>query len=66
VGEEILDLLVAGVEELDEDEDAITGIVSGFAELLDLAFRHRIIVALSVKGQSEGEEDESEREPTEH
>jgi hypothetical protein len=67
VGEEILDLLVAGVEELDEDEDAIAGIVGGVAELLDLAFRHSTVAALlSVKGQSESEENESEREPTEH
>ena len=53
-------------QELDEDEDAIAGIVGGFAELLDLAFRHGIVVALRVEGQSESEENESEREPTEH
>jgi hypothetical protein len=34
--------------------------------LLDLALRHRGVGALSVKGQRESEEDESEREPTEH
>ena len=66
MGEEILDLLVARVEELDEDEDAIAGIVGRVAELLDLALRHRGVGALSVKGQRESEEDESEREPTEH
>jgi hypothetical protein len=66
MGEEILDLLVACVEELDEDEDAIAGIVGRVAELLDLAFRHHGVGALSVKGQSESEDNESEREPTEH
>jgi hypothetical protein len=66
MGEEVLNPLVARVEELDEDEDAIAGIVGGVAELLDLSLRHRGVGALSVKGQRESEEDESEREPTEH
>jgi hypothetical protein len=66
VGEEILNPLVARVEELDKDEDAVAGVVGGFAELLDLAFGHDVIVALSVKGQGESEENESEGEPTEH
>jgi hypothetical protein len=66
VGEEVLDPFVARVEELDEDEDAIAGEVGGFAELLDLAFRHGIVFALSVEGQSKSEENEGEREPTEH
>jgi hypothetical protein len=66
VGEEILDGFVARVEELDEDEDAIVGEVGGFAELLYLAFRQRTLAALSVQRQSEGEEYEGEREPTEH
>ena len=35
-------------------------------ELLDLAIRESTVGALGVKGQSEGEEYEGEREPTEH
>jgi len=67
VGEEVLNPLIARVEELDEDEDAIAGVVGGFAELLDFALGHGVVVALlSVKGQGEGEENESEGEPTEH
>src|SRR6266481_5229380 len=46
VSEEILDPLVALVEELDEDEDAIVGDVSRVAELLDLRFREGIVAAL--------------------
>ena len=66
VGEEILDGLVAGVEELDEDEDAVGGEVGGVAELLDLAFRERGVGVLRVQGQSESQEDEGEWEATEH
>ncbi len=44
VGVEILDGFVAGVEELDEDEDAIVGEVGGLAELLDLAFGESVVV----------------------
>jgi hypothetical protein len=66
MGVKILDAFVAGVEELDEDEDAIAGKVGGFAELFDLALRHGVVIALSVKGQRESEENESEGEPTEH
>ena len=66
MGEEILDRLVAGVEEFDEDENAIVGKVGGLAELLDLAFRECRVGTLSVKRQSESEENESEEETTEH
>ena len=59
VGEEILDRLVAGVEELDEDHDAIVGDVGGVAELLDLAFRQDGVVPLRGQGQAESEENES-------
>ncbi len=62
VGEEVLDGFVAGVEELDEDEDAIVGEVGGVAELLDLAFGEGGVVALCacrgrVSEESEGEEE---------
>jgi hypothetical protein len=66
VSVKVLDPLVAGVEELDEDDDAIAGEVGRFAELLNLAFRHGVVVALSVQGQSKSEENEGEREPTDH
>jgi hypothetical protein len=56
MGEEILNGLVARVEELDEDEDAIIGEVSGLAELLDLAFGQSTFAALGVEGQGESEE----------
>ena len=51
MGVEVLDGLVAGVEELDEDEDAIVGEVGGVAELLDLTFGESGVVALGVEGQ---------------
>ena len=54
MGEEVLDLLVARVEELDEDEDAIAWEVGGVAELLDLTFREGVVVALGVEGQRRG------------
>ncbi len=57
MGEEVLDLLVARVEELDEDEDAIAWEVGGVAELLYLAFREGVVAALGVEGRDEGEED---------
>jgi hypothetical protein len=66
VGEEILDGFVARIEEFDEEKDAIVGEVGRFAELFDLAFLERSLAALSVEGQSESEEDQGEREPTEH
>jgi hypothetical protein len=56
VSEEILDRLVSGVEELDEDEDAIVGEVGRFAELLDFTFGEGGVAALCVKGQNESEE----------
>jgi hypothetical protein len=65
-GEEILNRLVAGVEELDEDKDAIAGVVGGVAQLLDLALREGTLAALGVEGQNECEENEGEREPAEH
>jgi hypothetical protein len=66
VGEEVLDRLVAGVEELDEDENTIVGKVGGLAELLDLAFRESGVGTLSVERRSESEENESEEETTKH
>jgi hypothetical protein len=66
MGEEILDRFVALVEELDEDHDAIIRDVGGVAELLDLAFGQRTVAALRVKGHSESEKKNGEREPTEH
>jgi hypothetical protein len=66
MGEEVQDCLVPGVEEFDEDENAIVGKVGGLAELLDLAFREGRVGTLSVERQSESEENESEEETTKH
>jgi len=66
MGEEILDGFVAGVEELDEDEDAIVGDVGGVAKLLDLSFGEGFIVSLRAQRQSKSEKHKDEREPSEH
>lgn len=66
MGEEVLDRLVAGVEEFDEDENAIVRKVGGLAELLDLAFREGRVGTLSVERQSESEKNETEDETTNH
>ncbi len=57
VSEEILNRLVAGVEELDEDEDTIVGKVGGLAKLLDLTFGESSVLALGVERQNESKED---------
>jgi hypothetical protein len=66
VSEEILNRFVSGVEKLDEDEDAIVGDVGGLTQLFDFALRQGVGVALGMKGQSKGEENEGERDPAEH
>ena len=66
VGEEVLDGLVAGVEEFDEDQDAVVGDVGGVTELLDLAFGEGGVAALRVEVRREDQQDESEREWSEH
>src|ERR1700742_4190966 len=50
MSEELLNCLGAGVEELDEEEDAVVGDVGRFAELFDLAFGEGAFFGLSVKG----------------
>jgi hypothetical protein len=57
MSEEVLDLLVARVEELDEDEDAIAWEIGGVAELFYFTFRQGVVAALGVEGRDEGEED---------
>jgi hypothetical protein len=52
VGEEILNGLGTGVEEFDEDKDAIGGEVRRLAELLHLTLREGALVGLSVERQS--------------
>jgi len=59
-------LLLRASRSLMKTRMRFAGEVGGFAELLDLPSDIAFIVALSVKGQSESEENESEREPTEH
>jgi hypothetical protein len=66
VGEEILDRFVAGVEEFDEEENAVGGIVGGFAELLDFAVGESGFRFLGVQGESEREQEESEGKSTKH
>jgi hypothetical protein len=65
-GEEILDGFVTGVEEFDEDENAVAGIVGDLAELLDFALGEGGLGALSVKVRSKQEQKEDERESAEH
>jgi hypothetical protein len=50
MGVEVLNLLDAEVEELDEEEDALGGVVAGFADLLDLCVGEGGLVALGVEG----------------
>jgi hypothetical protein len=63
---EVLYFLVACVEELDKDEDAVVWKIGGLAQLLDLAFGECAISTLRTDGQSKREDQECEREPTEH
>jgi hypothetical protein len=56
-GEEILDGFVAGIEEFDEKEDAVAGIIGGFAELLDFAVGESGFGSLGVQGKSEREQE---------
>jgi hypothetical protein len=66
VSEEILDGLVARIEELDEDQNAIAGDIGGVAKLLDLSFRESALATLGMERQRKSEHNESEQEPTEH
>jgi hypothetical protein len=66
VSVEILYLLVARVEELDEDEKAVVGEVGSFAELLDFAFGECAVGALRIERQSKSKCQECEQEPTGH
>jgi hypothetical protein len=60
-GEEILDGFVTGVEELDEEKDAVTGIVGDLSELLDFAIGECGVGALSVQVRSKERQKEDER-----
>jgi hypothetical protein len=65
-GEEILNGFVAGVEELDEEENAVVGIVGDLSELLDFAVGERGIGALGGKGRNKREQKKDEQESAEH
>jgi hypothetical protein len=66
VGEEILDGFVAGIEEFDEEENAVAGIIGDLSELLDFALGECGLGALSVEVRSRQEQKEGERESAEH
>ena len=52
-GVHLLNAFDPGVQELDEDEDAVVGVVGGVAELLDLAVGEGGVVPLGVERQDE-------------
>jgi len=56
LGVEVVDLLGAEVEELDEEEDAVGGVVAGVADLLDLFLAEGGIAGLGGERWGEGEE----------
>ncbi|GGG73540.1 hypothetical protein GCM10011585_15070 [Edaphobacter dinghuensis] len=60
MGKQLLNRCGALIEELDEDQNAITGEVRGLAQLLDLRFRERVFVGLRMQRRVENEEDEGE------
>ena len=55
MGVEVVDLLGAEVEELDEEKDAVGGVVAGLADLVDLGLGEVGIALLGVEGRGEGE-----------
>ena len=50
MGVEVVDLLDAEVEEFDEEEDALVGVVAGLADLLDLGVGEGGVARLGVEG----------------
>jgi hypothetical protein len=63
---ELLDRFITGVEEFDEDENAIVRNIGSFTKLLNLAFGERGVGALGTEGQSNNQKEKSKREPTVH
>lgn len=67
VGVQGSDGVAAGVEEFDEDQDAVVGDIGGGAQLLDLGFREGGIVSLSgVYRGGDGQQEEREQKATNH
>jgi hypothetical protein len=65
LGVEVVDLLGAEVEELDEEDDAIVGDKAAGTDLLDLAFGESGLMGLCVEGRGEEEDSDRERETAE-
>ena len=66
MGVEVLQLLGAEVEELDEEKDAVGGVVAILSDLVDLSLGERGVFLLGAEGNGEGEKREGEDEAACH
>ena len=66
MGVEVVQLLGAQVEELDEEKDAVGGVVAVLSDLIDLGLGEGGVGRLGAEGNGEGEEYEGEDEAAGH